>query len=108
MEQDKAKAVELYREAAEAGDVRAMCNLGYCYYQGIGTEMDDAEAFQWFSKAAEEEYPRAMQLLGECYENGYGVEQDEKKAAELYRLAHEASWNQWNASALFSSTPMPW
>ena len=41
MEQDKAKAVELYREAAEAGDVRAMCNLGYCYYQGIGTEMDE-------------------------------------------------------------------
>ena len=29
--EDKKKAVELYTEAAEAGDETAQCNLGFCY-----------------------------------------------------------------------------
>ena len=70
----------------------AQCNLGFCYYQGIGVEEDNDQAFHWFEKAAAQGYPRALQLLGECYENGYGVEQDEAKAAQLYRQAHEQGY----------------
>ena len=61
---DKAKAVQLYRQAAEQGDARAQCNLGFCYYQGIGIEMDDSQAVVWFQKAAEQNYLRAVMLLG--------------------------------------------
>ena len=93
MEQDKAKAVELYRQAAEAGHVRAQCNLGFCYYRGIGVEEDNDQAVAWFKRAADGGYLRAIHLLAECHENGYGVEKDEVRAAQLYRSAHEQGYS---------------
>ena len=48
VEQDEALAVELYRQAAQRGYAPAQCNLGFCYYQGIGVEENNDEAFRWF------------------------------------------------------------
>ena len=90
--EDKRKATQYYRQAADGGNVTAMCNLGYCYYTGIGVEEDNDEAIQWFQKAANYGQPRALFLLGECYEEGHGVQTDLKKAREYYQKAADKGY----------------
>ena len=69
-----------------------MCNLGYCYYQGIGVAENDDEAVKWFQKAAGRGQPRALFLLGECYEEGHGVQEDLEKALEYYQKAADKGY----------------
>ena len=49
---DEAKAIELYCEAARAGDPEAMFNLGWMYANGRGVARDDAVAATLFAQAA--------------------------------------------------------
>ena len=49
---DEAKAIELYCEAARAGDREAMFNLGWMYANGRGVARDDAVAATLFAQAA--------------------------------------------------------
>ena len=56
MEQDKERAAQLYLQAAQAGNARAQCNLGFFYYHGIGVEEDNDQAFYWFSQSAGKEF----------------------------------------------------
>ena len=60
MEQDKAKAVECYRKAAEQDYAPAQCNLGVLTLHGVGTEADPAAAAEWFRRAAEQSFARAQ------------------------------------------------
>ena len=90
--EDKKKATEYYRQAADNGNVTAMCNLGYCYYTGIGVAEDEAEAVIWFQKAADQGQPRALFLLGECYEEGNGVQADLDRARALYQQAADRGY----------------
>ena len=69
-----------------------MCNLGYCYYTGIGVAEDEAEAVIWFRKAADRGQPRALFLLGECYEEGNGVQANLQKALEYYQKAADKGY----------------
>ena len=92
VQEDKVKATEYYRQSAENGNITAMCNLGYCYYQGIGVEENDEEAVKWFRKAAELGQPRALFLLGECYEEGNGVAADLRRAREYYDQAADKGY----------------
>ena len=87
MAEDKLKATEYYRQAADNGNITAICNLGYCYYTGIGVAEDEAEAVKWFQRAADHGQPRALFLLGECYEEGNGVTADLERAKEFYQKA---------------------
>ena len=82
----------MYRRAAEMGDLEAMCNLGYCYYNGQGgLRKDETKVVEWYKKAAEAGNARAMCNLGVCYENGNGgLTKDEAKAVEWYQKAAEA------------------
>ena len=59
---DQAKAIELYCEAARAGDPQAMFNLGWMYANGRGVARDDAVAATLFAQAAAlgHAYARAM------------------------------------------------
>jgi TPR repeat protein len=50
--QDASKAVELFKKAAEQGNVDAQNNLGVMYYSGEGVSRDTDKAKEWFSKAA--------------------------------------------------------
>lgn len=43
--QDFAKAYELYEVAARAGQIRAICNVGYCWYYGRHQPKDYAKAW---------------------------------------------------------------
>ncbi len=61
---DQAQAVSWYRKAADAGDARAMANLGAMYETGRGgLPMDDAQAVSWYRKAAQLGNTEAQQAL---------------------------------------------
>ena len=49
---DYAKAVELYRMAAEKGDKDAQNYLAFCYHDGKGVAEDEAKAIEWWKKSA--------------------------------------------------------
>ena len=48
-----AEAVQLYRQAADAGSHESMYNLAICLAAGNGIEQNQAKADEWFGKAAE-------------------------------------------------------
>jgi serine/threonine protein kinase len=87
---DEAKAVELYRRAADAGDTTAMNNLGLCYEYGTGVAKDKAKAVEFYRRAADAGNASAMNNLGDCYAHGRGIAEDMAKAVEFYRRAADA------------------
>jgi TPR repeat protein len=80
---------ELYQRA-QAGNPRAMFEVGLDYRDGKGTPQDIKLAGEWFRKAAEAGDPAGMINLGHMYETGQGVQQDYQQAVSWYRKAVEA------------------
>lgn len=50
---DEHTAFELFHLAAEQGDSNSLLNLGYCYDEGVGTEIDKQKALSCYKRAAE-------------------------------------------------------
>ena len=86
------KAVKLYKEAAEQGNVRAQYNLGLCYENGNGVEQSYTEAVRWYRKAAEQGDAEAQYNLGVSYDHGNGVEQSYEEAHKWYKEAAEQGY----------------
>ena len=86
---DYAKAVEIFRPLAEAGDAEAQYNLAILYRSGHGVEKDLAQSRQWFLRAAEQGIAAAQYHLGYMYDTGEGVEQSDRYAFLWYRKAAE-------------------
>ena len=84
------------REAAAAGDPKALYQIGNRYAEGRGTQEDMAKAAEWYQKAAEQGLAPAQYRIGNLYEKGVGVERDVKAAKTWYQLAAA----QGNASAM--------
>lgn len=61
--EDYEKAVELYRKAAEQGNIDAQYILGDCYENGYGVEENENEAVKWYRKAAEQGHGEAKERL---------------------------------------------
>ena len=103
---DITKAVELYKLAAEQNNVAGLCNLGRCYYEGIGVEQNYEKAVELFTKGFEEYTtyvdPKYIELhrdfdyinkgreiclwLGKCYHDGTGVAKDNIKALDFLKM----------------------
>ncbi len=81
------KAKELFEEAVNLGDARAMNILGYIYEHEFGVPQDYEKAKELYEKAANLGDTSAMNKLGYMYEHGEGVPQDYEKAKELYEKA---------------------
>ena len=64
-EENKAKAANLFREAAEQGHVSSQFNLGVMYDTGVGVPKDMTEATKWICKAAEQGHEYAKEWLEE-------------------------------------------
>ncbi len=64
---DPARAVELYRAAADRGSVVAQNNLGIAYALGRGVERDGAQAIQWLDAAGKKGLVLAENTLGVLY-----------------------------------------
>ena len=89
VEQDYAKAFELYQKAADQEYALAQYALGYMYYIGVGVTMDEAKAVKWFKKAAEQGVSEAQFRLGHMYRYCLGVDKDYAKAVEWFQKAAE-------------------
>lgn len=76
---DPAKAVELYRMAAEQGHAAAQFNLGSCFHNGEGVEKDYAQAVAWYKKAQESGFGKMAETM---ISSAYSDERDEKVAQE--------------------------
>jgi uncharacterized caspase-like protein len=86
---DDAKALELFKQAAEEEPV-AMNGLGVFYETGRQVTPDYALARSWYEKAAARGNEIAMRNLGSLYERGLGVRKDKAAAKKWYDLAASA------------------
>ena len=84
---DHTKAVDLYRQASQQGDIESSINLGYMYQKGHGIEQNYEEAFRLYSLAAEQGSALGQLNLAVMYASGYGVPRNDDEAARLLKLA---------------------
>ena len=74
VEVDHEKSKDWYEKAANAGDVKAMQELGKIYMRGDLEGQNVAQAHEWFEKAMARGDIGAMEELGKIYASGKGVE----------------------------------
>lgn len=67
IERDDAKALELFLQTANAGDLQSAYYVGLFYYEGRGVERDTALAEEWWRAAAKAGLPDAQIALGQRY-----------------------------------------
>lgn len=97
-EKDYEKALNWYLRAANAGNTRAMNQVGWMYQNGHGVQQNHEQAMEYFLMASEIGVPVAMNNIGWMYQNGYGVAKDYGKAMDWYLQAAEAG----DATAMFN------
>ncbi|HVW57340.1 MAG TPA: peptidoglycan-binding protein [Rhizobiaceae bacterium] len=84
------------RDAAAAGDPKAMFVVATRYAEGDGTAQDMKKAALWYEKAANLGLAPAEYRIGNFYEKGTGVARDIAMAKDWYEKAAK----QGNASAM--------
>ena len=94
VEQDYAKALELYLRALDSsvvslgsGSNTAFINIGWMYQEGKGVEQDYAAALDWYLNGVEDGDPDCMNAAAALYRDGKGTEKDPDRALELYEQA---------------------
>jgi len=103
---DLAEARRLTRLAAEAGDTKAMHNLGVYYFRGEGGPQDLTSAAEWFRRAAGAGVVESQYNLGLLYQSGNGVPKDLVAARHWFRQA-AAKGDEEARQALAALTPKP-
>jgi len=83
-------AVDLFRQAAEAGLPDGKLRMGYLYLQGIGVEKNLEEARRWFGEAAAEGSAPAMLQMAQSWRKPWADTPDPAQALEWFERAHEA------------------
>ena len=73
--------------AQETGYPLAVCEVGFCYLEGIGTGKDYEKALYWTRRAAEHGDRDGQCNLAWIYEEGFGVEKDLERAGYWYKQA---------------------
>lgn len=81
------RAFQLFRQAADGGDARAMLALGNMSEDGEGTPKSYPGALQWYRMAAGRGNSTAMLMLGSMYYLGRGIPLDYNLAAEWFQKA---------------------
>jgi len=84
------------REAAAAGDAKALFEIGSRYAGGSRAKPDMSAAAHWYEMSAELGFAPAQYRIGNMYEKAIGVTRDLAKADQWYLKAAE----QGNASAM--------
>lgn len=85
VEQDYAKAAELYEMAMNHGCYQSIINLGYIWEYGRTGERDYQKAYQYYALAAAlADSSEAAYKLGDMYSRGKFVERDMAKAYQLW------------------------
>ena len=82
------EAFPLMKEAAEAGNVRAMSLLGGMYLLGRGVSENGREAERWLKQAVDGGFTDAASVLGMAYATGKaGVKRNIRLAREMLSKA---------------------
>ena len=89
VEQDYARAMELYRAAAEQGDGPAQDMLSWMLLEGEVAEPDYVAAKRWAEAAAAQGVAPSMTRLGLLFHNALGVERDPAQAVMWWRRGAE-------------------
>ncbi len=76
------RAANLYRAAAESGDLAAQNNLGEFHETGRGVPRDAAAALQWYRRSAEQGFGPAQFNLARLLAFGVGTERDTMQARD--------------------------
>jgi TPR repeat protein len=85
--QDYAKAMDCFRKAADAGDAKAMWDIGVIYDRGGGVPRDHAQAMIWYRKSADAGNALAMYWLGELCASGPPKNRDYAQAIAWFSKA---------------------
>ncbi|MEM6939721.1 MAG: caspase family protein [Pseudomonadota bacterium] len=86
---DTSEALYLYRQAAEAGDLRAIVSLGLLTEVGRGVDPSVSEALQYYERAANLGSPDGKINLAVALLQGTGIQKDPPRAIELLQEAAE-------------------
>jgi hypothetical protein len=82
---DTTSALKLFIAAAQAGNMKAAVQVGWCYEFAAGVPQNPSEAANWYRIAAEQGNSRGQKNLGALYEEGRGVPEDWVEAAKWYQ-----------------------
>jgi localization factor PodJL len=82
-------ALDVLRQAAQAGDARAQYDLAVDYAMGRDVAKDDEQAARWFERAAVQGMASAQYNLGVLYDRGVGVKEDPTLAFFWFQSAAE-------------------
>lgn len=94
--QDYVKALEIYTKLLD--DPTAIYNIGYCLYNGFGTEVDKGKALGYFERAAKLGNIDAINMLGNMSLLG---EEMQSSQAGAYRYYEQAAKKN-NPSAIYN------
>ncbi len=88
-EQNYSKALQLYLQAAEAGDAEAQYISGGMYLKGLGVNKDFKMAFKFLHEAAKngKSSAESEQVLAQAFLLGSVVPKNYEKAIQWYNLA---------------------
>lgn len=86
---DYAKALQLFTDDANRGNVAAEGELGRMYALGMGVSPDYATAKYWIGKAAQQHEGIAEKNMGDLYLHGMGVTHDDHAAMRWYERASD-------------------
>ncbi|MEZ5583496.1 MAG: SEL1-like repeat protein [Candidatus Competibacteraceae bacterium] len=89
VERDDARALELYRQAAEAGGRTALVALAQFYRDGRAGQRDEIKSLRLFRQAASHGSVTALEAMVDIYTCGIGVEPDPQKARKWLDRASE-------------------
>ncbi|MCZ6616978.1 MAG: tetratricopeptide repeat protein, partial [Gammaproteobacteria bacterium] len=89
-EEDVARSMELFSEAAELGSGAGQVSLGHLYLTGTGVGQSYERALELFEQAAAKNTPTSFLSLGHMFEAGLGMAKNLKDAKHWYRRGAEA------------------
>jgi TPR repeat protein len=84
---DRAKGLQLCRNAAESGDDLSLFLIAECHYNGWGVEADFVQALAFYKQASEKGNFEAANACGDAHLNGDGTQCDPIKALEYFQIA---------------------
>lgn len=98
LEQDDAKAVQLFQDAVEKGNTKAMLCLAMMYQQGLGVAEDEQKAVELLASAAEQGDAEAQYTLGRLLHKAGHIQE----AISLFMAASQ----QGNGAASYALSTM--
>ncbi|MDQ0465925.1 localization factor PodJL [Caulobacter ginsengisoli] len=99
LKKDPAEARRWTEKAAQGGDKKAMHNLAYDYFEGLGGPRNLTTAADWFRRAADQGVTDSQYNLGQLYEQGFGVPQNGAEAYKWYLIAAKGGDPESKAAA---------